>query len=105
MDNVIAGAEQRVREQTTCAVVGGGPGGAMLALLLARQGVDVTLLERQADFDRDFRGDSLQIAVLELLDELGLLDRLLELPHRKTERFTVRTVDSERIVADFSSSR
>jgi hypothetical protein len=55
----------------------------MLALLLARQRVPVVLLEAHGDFDRDFRGDSLHPAIMQVLDELGLADQLLELPHRK----------------------
>ncbi len=64
-----------------CVIVGGGPGGVMLSLLLARQGVRVALLEAHADFERDFRGDIVHPSTLELLDELGLLDKLRELPH------------------------
>jgi 2-polyprenyl-6-methoxyphenol hydroxylase-like FAD-dependent oxidoreductase len=76
--------------QTTCCVVGAGPAGAMLALLLARQNVPVVLLEAHGDFDRDFRGDSLHPAILEVLDELDLADRLLaELPHRKIHQATL----------------
>jgi 2-polyprenyl-6-methoxyphenol hydroxylase-like FAD-dependent oxidoreductase len=67
--------------ETGCCIVGGGPAGAVLALLLARQGIDVTLLESHADFDRDFRGDTLHASTLELMDQLGLADRLLQLPH------------------------
>src|SRR5213594_722316 len=69
--------------QTTCCVVGAGPAGAVLAFMLARQGIDVTLLESHQDFDRDFRGDTLHPSILEVMDELGLADRLLQLPHTK----------------------
>ncbi|HEU4476878.1 MAG TPA: FAD-dependent monooxygenase, partial [Pyrinomonadaceae bacterium] len=58
--------------QSSCCVVGAGPGGAILALLLARQGISVTLLEAQEDFDRDFRGDTIHPNVLHLMDQLGL---------------------------------
>lgn len=69
---------------TTCCIVGAGPAGALLALLLARQGITVTLLEAHMDFDRDFRGDTVHPAILELLDQVGLADRLLaEVPHNK----------------------
>jgi 2-polyprenyl-6-methoxyphenol hydroxylase-like FAD-dependent oxidoreductase len=64
-----------------CCVVGGGPGGAVLALLLARQGVKVMLLEAHRDFERDFRGDTVHPSTQALLDHLGLYERLLELPH------------------------
>lgn len=77
-------AEQNldVRE-TTCCIVGGGPGGMMLALLLARRGVPVTLLESHPTFERDFRGDTIHPGLLEILDEIGLADRLHERPHVK----------------------
>lgn len=71
-----------VRE-TTCCIVGGGPGGMMLALLLARRGVPVTLLEEHLTFDRDFRGDTIHPGLLEILDEIGLADRLHERQHVK----------------------
>ena len=73
-------------QQTTCCVVGAGPAGAVLSLLLARQGIPVILLESHQDFDRDFRGDTLHPSILEVLDEVGLADRLLQLPHAKLSR-------------------
>ena len=83
--------EAKGAEETTCYVVGGGPAGAMLALLLARQGVEVTLLEAHGDFERDFRGDTLHASAMEILDEIGLADRLLELRHAKVRNFAVPT--------------
>ena len=74
-----------------CCIVGAGPAGAMLALLLARQGIGVVLLEAHSDFERDFRGDTLHPSTLELMDELGLVDRLLEIPHDTIERFMLHT--------------
>ena len=70
-------------ETTCCCIVGGGPAGAMLALLLARRGVPVTLLEMHKDFDRDFRGDTVHPSILEVLDQIGLANKLLEIPHSK----------------------
>jgi len=72
-------AEGRRVKHTTCCVVGGGPGGTVLALLLARKGVEVTLLEAHPDFDREFRGDTLHPSVMEIMDQLGLVERLLQL--------------------------
>jgi 2-polyprenyl-6-methoxyphenol hydroxylase-like FAD-dependent oxidoreductase len=70
--------------QTTCCVVGGGPAGIILALLLARQGIKTVLLEAHADFDRDFRGDTIHPAIMNILDDIGLASRLLEtVPHSK----------------------
>jgi len=69
--------------RTTCCIVGSGPGGAMLALLLARHGVPVMLLEAHKDFEREFRGDTVHPSTLEILDEIGLADRLHQLRHAK----------------------
>src|SRR3954454_6041175 len=66
---------------TRCCIVGGGPAGMMLGFLLARGGVDVVVLEKHADFLRDFRGDTIHPSTLEVMAELGLLDEFLKLPH------------------------
>src|SRR6476469_843125 len=66
-----------------CLVVGGGPAGMMTGYLLARAGVDVVVVEQHADFNRDFRGDTIHPSTLELLHELGLLEEFLQLPHQE----------------------
>src|SRR2546428_6328594 len=88
-------------EQTTCCIVGSGPAGAVLALLLARQGIAVTLLEEHMDFDRDFRGDTIHPSVMQILDEIGLADRLLQLPHTKVYGLPVQTAKGYVTLADF----
>src|SRR5919205_3909276 len=85
-NSVAAAHTVRDVDQTTCCIVGGGPAGAVLALLLARRGIPVTLLEAHADFDRDFRGDTVHPAIMEILDEIGFADPVLELPHTKIRR-------------------
>jgi 2-polyprenyl-6-methoxyphenol hydroxylase-like FAD-dependent oxidoreductase len=69
-------------EATTCLIAGGGPAGMVLGLLLARAGVKVTVMEKHADFLRDFRGDTVHASTLRLLDELGLGPRFTQSPHR-----------------------
>ena len=87
--------------ETSCCVVGGGPAGMMLGYLLARRGVEVTVLEKHEDFFRDFRGDTVHPSTLELLRELGLLDEFLKLPHQQVESVGVAIGDSTFTVADF----
>ena len=86
--------------ETRCCVVGGGPAGLILAYLLARHKVPVTLLESHDDFDRDFRGDTLHPSTMECLDQLGLADRLLEIPHSKLEQVAFQTPDEVVTMAD-----
>ncbi len=74
-------------------IAGGGPAGMMLGFLLARAGVDVVVLEKHADFFRDFRGDTIHPSTLELMYELGLLQEFLMLPHQKVERLTAQVGD------------
>lgn len=85
-----------------CVIVGAGPAGLVLGYLLARRGVDVTVLEAQHDFDRDFRGDSLSPQVMELMAALGLDRRLLALDHKKVALLTYRTPTGTHTVTDFS---
>jgi 2-polyprenyl-6-methoxyphenol hydroxylase-like FAD-dependent oxidoreductase len=88
-------------EQTTCCIVGGGPAGMMLGVLLARQGRDVMVLEKHADFLRDFRGDTVHPSTLELVAELGWLDEFLRLRHTKMSRVTVDMKGGPITFADF----
>ena len=69
--------------KTTCCIVGGGPAGIMLGYLLARSGVEVTVLEKHGDFNRDFRGDTVHPSTLEVMYELGLLDDFLKVAHER----------------------
>jgi 2-polyprenyl-6-methoxyphenol hydroxylase-like FAD-dependent oxidoreductase len=74
-----------------CCIAGCGPAGAMLGLLLARAGLNVLVLEKHGDFLRDFRGDTIHPSTLEILDELGLAERFLQLPHSEVSSLTART--------------
>jgi 2-polyprenyl-6-methoxyphenol hydroxylase-like FAD-dependent oxidoreductase len=87
---------------TKCCIVGGGPAGMMLGYLLARSGVDVVVLEKHADFLRDFRGDTIHPSTLQLMQELGLVDAFLRLPHRKVDRLVGEIGESRVTIADFT---
>ncbi len=94
-------ANESVR--TTCCVVGGGPAGVMLGYLLARAGVEVTVLEKHKDFFRDFRGDTVHPSTLEVLYELGILDDFLKVPHQQLTSVGGVFGDYRFRVGDFSS--
>src|SRR3954453_22553400 len=85
-----------------CLIAGGGPAGMMLGFLLARAGVAVVVLEKHADFLRDFRGDTVHPSTLELMHELGLLDAFLARPHQELTQIRGMIGDSEITLADFS---
>ena len=82
-------------------IAGGGPAGMMLGLLLARAGVETLVLEKHADFLRDFRGDTLHPSTLEVIAELGLLDELLKLPHDRVPEISAQFGDTNLVIADF----
>ncbi len=93
----MSGGEMRVR----CCIAGGGPAGMMLGLLLARAGLEVAVLEKHADFLRDFRGDTIHPSTLDVMAELGLLEEFLRRPHDEVPEIAAQ-VGAERIVlADF----
>jgi 2-polyprenyl-6-methoxyphenol hydroxylase-like FAD-dependent oxidoreductase len=89
--------------QTGCCIAGGGPAGVMLGYLLARAGVEVVVLEKHADFFRDFRGDTIHPSTLELMAELGLLDAFLQLPHTEAHKLYAHVGEHTIEMADFSS--
>ena len=88
--------------RTRCCVAGGGPAGMMLGFLLARAGVDVVVLEKHADFLRDFRGDTIHPSTLEVMHELGLLEEFLRRPHQEMSRLDGQVGDTRLTIADFS---
>ncbi len=88
--------------RTPCCIVGGGPAGVMLGYLLARAGVEVVVIEKHADFFRDFRGDTVHPSTLELMHELGLLEDFLKLPHQRLTSAGARVGDLDFKAADFS---
>lgn len=88
--------------KTECCIAGGGPAGLMAGYLLARAGVQVVVLEKHGDFLRDFRGDTVHPSTLDIMDELGLLDRFLKLPHQKVEQLTGLVGDTPVAIADFT---
>ena len=94
-------SDDRTRK-VSCCIAGGGPAGVMLGFLLARSGVEVLVLEKHADFFRDFRGDTVHPSTLRVMDELGLLDAFLQRPHSELHELTARIGDTNLTMVDFS---
>jgi 2-polyprenyl-6-methoxyphenol hydroxylase-like FAD-dependent oxidoreductase len=97
MDNDLASTIE-----TPVCIVGAGPAGMILALVLARAGVGVHLLESHLDFDRDFRGDTVHPSTLEILEQLGLIDAVLRIPHGYVRRMRVQSRDELYVMADLT---
>src|SRR6202008_3951878 len=87
---------------TDCCVFGGGPAGSVMGLLRARAGVRVTVLEKHADFLRDFRGDTIHPSTLEVMSELGLLNEFLKLPHQEVRELGGKVGGETVMVGDFT---
>ena len=98
-----APSEEKLRVR--CCIVGGGPAGMMLGFLLARAGIDVVILEKHADFLRDFRGDTIHPSTLEAMRELGILEELLKRPHQELQQLRAQIGETEYVIADFSRLR
>ena len=91
--------------QGTCCIAGGGPAGMMLGYLLARAGIEVLVLEKHADFLRDFRGDTVHPSTLEVMHELGVLEEFLKRPHQETPRARARIGGEEIVLGDMAYLR
>jgi len=97
------GIEPQTRVLTArCAIAGGGPAGMMLGLLLARAGVEVVVLEKHADFLRDFRGDTVHPSSLQVIHELGWLEEFLRLPHQEARTLSAQVGETPVTIADFT---
>jgi len=90
------------RLTTRCCIAGGGPAGMMLGFLLVGAGIDVVVLEKHADFFRDFRGDTIHPSTLEIMHELGVLDDFLKRPHQELSVLNGKIGDDDVTLADFS---
>ncbi len=93
---------ERENISTHCCIAGGGPAGMMLGLLLARAGVEVVVVEKHADFLRDFRGDTIHPSTLEVMHELGFLDEFLKLPHQEIRQLNGQVGEMRLTLADFT---
>src|SRR5580693_7685060 len=84
-----------------CCIAGGGPAGMMLGYLLGRAGVKTVVLEKHADFLRDFRGDTVHPSTLQIMQELGLSEAFLKLPHSEIRAIAAQINDTQVKIADF----
>ena len=91
--------------QVQCCIAGGGPAGMMLGYLLGRAGVKTVVLEKHADFLRDFRGDTVHPSTLMIMQELGLIEDFLKLPHSEIRAFAAEIGDARVKIADFARCR
>lgn len=89
-------------EKRQCIISGAGPAGMMLGLLLARAGVQVTVLEQKPDFRREFRGDTIQSSALEVLNSIGIAEEVLQIPHTKVQTLSHKMANKHFVLADFS---
>lgn len=89
------------REVTTCCVVGGGPAGVVLSYLLSRAGIPTVIVEEHQNFDREFRGDTIHPSVMQIMEELGLAERLLQLRHTKIHHISAQGASGDVRIADF----
>src|ERR1700688_4082004 len=103
-DRVTPTGRSRMVETLTvqCCIAGGGPAGMMLGYLLGRAGVKTVVMEKHADFLRDFRGDTVHPSTMQILLELGLLDDFLQLPHSKIHAFEADIGHQTFKIADFA---
>src|SRR5580693_9318165 len=96
-------SEVNIPSAVTCCIAGGGPAGMMLGFLLARAGVEVTVLEKHVDFRRDLRGDTIQPSTLELMHELGLPEEFLKRPHQEVRQVAGQVRKENAVmIADFT---
>src|SRR5499427_4391065 len=100
-----AGSSLPEKLQSRCCIAGGGPAGMMLGYLLARAGIEVLILEKHADFLRDFRGDTVHPSTLETMDELGLLEELLNRPHQEISQVRARIGGDDILLGEMSYLR
>lgn len=91
-----------MRKKTKCCIVGGGPAGMMLGYIMAKYGIDVIVIEKHKDFFRDFRGDTIHPSTMNILDQLGILDDFLKVPHDETKQITANFDHKELTIADFT---